>query len=361
MQEPQPVRKPPANESSSLTPITLPALPDTATGRGSIGDHEARARWFLPWQGVTISRHPHPLGPTGAHPESSGTEASESIGRRAILRRILGGLSGRHASVPMYLPRHKSEIKGPWGKEMSNIPHANAIAYSTDAVGTDTLDQLDGTDAYNEWLFERVASAVGSRVLELGTGTGTMTRFLLDRDLLVGIDVVDRFVTDLQARFGNHSGAIFLRHDISKSADGLERYSFDSAVSFNVLEHIKDDEAALRNVHRVLSPGGTLGLVVPAHPFLRGRFDDLIGHRRRYTVREMEEKLRRAGFTVERAVYSNPVGALGWLVHIKLLGRPRLGGVRLFDAMVPLMARAERVVRPPFGLSVVAIARKVVH
>jgi SAM-dependent methyltransferase len=243
---------------------------------------------------------------------------------------------------------------------MSNIPHANTVAYSTDAVGTDTLDQLEGTDRYNRWLFERVASAVGSRVLELGTGTGTMTRFLLDRDLVVGVDVVDRFVTNLQARFASHSGAIFLRHDISLSSDGLERFGFDSAVSFNVLEHIKDDEAAIRNVHRVLSPGGTIGLVVPAHPFLSGRFDDLIGHRRRYTVREMAEKLRRSGFTVERAVYSNPVGALGWLVHVKLLRRTRLHGVGLFDAMVPLMAGAERVVTPPFGLSVVAIARKVV-
>jgi SAM-dependent methyltransferase len=270
------------------------------------------------------------------------------------------GLSGRYAAVPKYLPRHKFQIQDLEVTEMSNNPQTNAIAYSTDAAGTDTLDQLQGTDAYNEWLFERVASAVGSRVLEVGTGTGTMTRFLLDRELVVGVDVVDRFITELQARYESHSGAVFLRHDISTSADGLERYGFDSAVSFNVLEHVKDDEAALRNVHCVLSPGGTIGLVVPAHPFISGRFDDLIGHRRRYTVRGMAEKLRRAGFTVERAVYSNPVGALGWLVHVKLLGRPRLGGVRLFDSMVPVMAHAERVVTPPFGLSVVAIARKAV-
>jgi len=195
-------------------------------------------------------------------------------------------------------------------------------------------------------------------VLELGTGTGTMTRFLLGRELVVGVDVVERFVAALQARYAGDPATTFLQHDITTGTGGLERFGFDSAVSFNVLEHIADDVAALRNVCSVLAPGATIGLVVPAHPFLRGRFDDLIGHLRRYTVRDLSDKLLHAGFRVERVGYSNPVGALGWLAHVKLMGQPRLGGVGLFDSMVPLLARAERIATPPFGLSVVAIARK---
>jgi SAM-dependent methyltransferase len=235
---------------------------------------------------------------------------------------------------------------------------SNSAAYDAAATGTRTLEALQDADRYNAWLLSRVADAIGSRVLEIGSGSGTMTRLLMERELVVGVDVVDAFVTGLRQRFADRAHASFLRHDISASVGELEGYGFDSAVSFNVFEHIQDDVAALRNVHRVLSPGGTIGLVVPAHPALYGRFDTLIGHCRRYTVRDMREKLEATGFVVERLGYSNPVGAMGWLVQVKLLGKPELGATGLFDKLVPALSTIERMVRPPFGLSVVAVARK---
>jgi SAM-dependent methyltransferase len=241
---------------------------------------------------------------------------------------------------------------------VQTLRQSNGAAYDVAATGTQTLDTLQGADRYNAWLLGRVSSAIGSRVLEIGSGIGTMTELLPARELLVGVDVVGSFVTALGERFAHRPNTEFLLHDISVSAGGLGRYDFDSAVSFNVFEHIEDDVAAMRNVHHLLRPGGTFGLVVPAHPWLHGRFDDLIGHWRRYTVREMRAKLERAGFTVESAGYSNPVGALGWLVQVRLMGKPQLGATRLFDRMVPVLAALERVARPPFGLSVVAVGRK---
>lgn len=235
---------------------------------------------------------------------------------------------------------------------------SNATAYAATAAGTRALDTLQNADRYNRWLLDRVSGAVGSRMLEIGCGSGTMTRLLVERELFVGIDVVDDFVTALTRRYAGRRGVTFLQHDISASTGRLDEFGFDSAVSFNVFEHIEDDVAALRNVHRVLRPGGMIGLVVPAHRFLRGTFDDLIGHWRRYSTRELREKLEAAGFAVERLAYSNPVGALGWLVQVKALGRPELGATGMFDRMVPALAGVERHIRPPFGLSVVAVARK---
>jgi cyclopropane fatty-acyl-phospholipid synthase-like methyltransferase len=235
---------------------------------------------------------------------------------------------------------------------------SNAAAYAATAAGTRTLATLQNADRYNRWLLDRVSGAVGSRMLEIGCGCGTMSRLLVERELFVGIDVVDEFVSTLNRRFADQPAVTFLRHDISTSTGPLGGYHFDSAVSFNVFEHIEDDVAALRNVCHVLVPGGTLGLVVPAHRSLSGKFDDLIGHWRRYSTRELREKLEDAGFTVDRVAYSNPVGALGWLVQVKVLGRPELGATGLFDRMVPTLAAIEQRVAPPFGLSVVAVARK---
>jgi SAM-dependent methyltransferase len=241
---------------------------------------------------------------------------------------------------------------------LETLRQTNSVAYASAAIGTQTLATLENTERYNRWLLDRVSGAVGSRVLEIGSGSGTMTQFLLDRELVVGVDVVDDFVTALRRRFAGKPSVSFLRHDMSASVGQLEKYRFDSALSFNVFEHIEDDVAALRNVHQVLVPGGALGLVVPAHPTLHGKFDDLIGHWRRYTTRELRRKLEGAGFTVERLAYSNPVGALGWLVQVRALGRVELGATGLFDGMVPVLSAIERFVRPPFGLSVVAVARK---
>jgi SAM-dependent methyltransferase len=235
---------------------------------------------------------------------------------------------------------------------------SNGAAYAHAAPGTMVLELLQGADRYNDWLLSRVSNAVGSRVLEVGSGSGTMTKLLMDRELVVGIDVVEEFVAALRRRFADQPHANFLCQDLSESVGDLGRHRFDSAVSFNAFEHIEDDVAVLRNVYSLLVPGGTIGLVVPAHPCLHGRFDDLIGHWRRYTLKSMREKLEQAGFTVERLAYSNPVGAVGWLMQVKLLRRPSLGATGLFDKLVPALARLERVVRPPFGLSVVAVARK---
>ena len=120
---------------------------------------------------------------------------------------------------------------------------------------------------------------------------------------------------------------------------------------------IADDSAAMKAVYALLEPGGTFTLLVPNHPALLGRFDRDIGHHRRYTKGELRRKLEASGFVVERIRRSNPVGALGWLVNIRLLRQRRLRGASLFDRLVPALMVLDRV-EMPLGLSLIAVARK---
>lgn len=78
------------------------------------------------------------------------------------------------------------------------------------------------------------------------------------------------------------------------------RVEFDIVGAFDVLEHIDDDERALRQMFRACKPGGGIVVTVPQHPFLWSRTDEYAHHKRRYTRAELLRKVEGAGFEVER-------------------------------------------------------------
>jgi SAM-dependent methyltransferase len=225
------------------------------------------------------------------------------------------------------------------------------------ASGSSTLDVMEGAHRYNRWIFDRVRDGLGQRILEIGCGTGTITSFLVERELVVGIDVVDGYVRSTGERYRGRPNVLIRRHDLTESIQPLKGYRFDSAVSINVFEHIGEDEVAMKAVYDLLEPGATLTVLVPCHPALLGPLDRDIGHHRRYTKDELRRKLEASGFRVERIRRSNPVGALGWLVNVRLLGLRRLRGTSLFDRLVPALAILDAV-ELPVGLSLIAVARK---
>jgi len=223
------------------------------------------------------------------------------------------------------------------------------------ASGSSTLEVMEGAHRYNQWIYDRVRDGLGQRVLEIGCGTGTITSFLADRQLVVGID--DRYIRSTAERYRDRPNIVIRRHDLTESIEPLRGYNFDSAVSVNVFEHIANDEAAIKAVYTLLEPGGRFTVLVPCHPALLGPFDRDIGHHRRYTKSELRRKLEASGFVVERIRRSNPVGALGWLVNVRLLGQRKLRGAAVFDQLVPALAVLDRV-ELPLGLSLIATARK---
>ncbi|MGA7966706.1 MAG: methyltransferase domain-containing protein [Gammaproteobacteria bacterium] len=80
--------------------------------------------------------------------------------------------------------------------------------------------------------------------------------------------------------------------------------AFDFVCAFDIVEHVEDDAAALAELARVTAPGAPFLLSVPLHESAWTPFDDFVGHRRRYEPRNLEAKLARYGFRVERsAVY----------------------------------------------------------
>ena len=224
--------------------------------------------------------------------------------------------------------------------------------------GARTLETLEGADRYNRWIFERIREGLGQRVLEIGCGTGTITQFLVDRELVVGVDVSPQYVRATAERYRTRPNVVIRLHDITQSIEELRAYRFDSAVSANVFEHIADDGKAMAAVFALLEPGGSFNLLVPSHPYLMSPFDRSIGHYRRYTMAELKRKLESAGFRVDAIRRTNPIGAIGWAVNNRVLRRRRLGGVAIYDRLVPALSWLDRRVELPLGLSLTARATK---
>jgi SAM-dependent methyltransferase len=217
------------------------------------------------------------------------------------------------------------------------------------------IDRLDA------WLMEEIRPYVGCRVLEVGCGHGNWIQHFLDREVVAALDKDPGSVTLVQARFKGHSNFRAYTHDICDPAtEDLHQLRPDTVVSLNVLEHIEDDVRALRNMTTLLTEGGTLVLVVPAHQRLYGTMDRSIGHVRRYCKADLATKLSLVGLSVERQWYVNVLGVLGWWINGHILRQvvPPTGQLRWFNSLVPLLAWAERRVRPPFGLSLISVARR---
>jgi glycosyltransferase involved in cell wall biosynthesis len=227
-------------------------------------------------------------------------------------------------------------------------------------AGEKTLRRVSYLTRYNNWLWEQVAPFIGQRVLEVGAGIGTMTRYLLGRDMVVATDVSPIYLERLKATFEGHPDVVVKPLDAAAPlAEGLQAFNLDTILCLNVLEHIEDDEAALKGFAALLAPGGRVVLIIPALKRLYGEIDKAIGHYRRYQKGEIEEKLRRAGFHIEETRFFNTLGIPGWYLNSCLLKRQAVPGfqARLNDLLVPLL-RFESNLALPWGMSLLAVGRK---
>ncbi len=226
--------------------------------------------------------------------------------------------------------------------------------------GYQTLLRLSRAERYNRWMFEQLAPWLGRRVLEIGSGIGSFTRYLVGRDLVVATDLNPRYLRILGNTFERHTRVEVTSLDLMDFDPApMAARGIDTILCLNVLEHVEDDLDALRRLHAALGPGGRLLLLVPAHERLFGAIDRAIDHHRRYGRAGLAARLREAGFQVEHTAFFNRLGVIGWYLNSVVLRRTRVPGlqVHLQNALVPFL-RAESALPLPFGLSLIAVARR---
>lgn len=232
--------------------------------------------------------------------------------------------------------------------------------YKEDEYGGRILHNLDRSTRFNRWMAATIEPWIGDRVLEIGAGIGNLTHWLIPRDLYVASDANDNYLHYLR---NDSAGKPYLEvarvdlDDGSTFAD--QRGRFDTVVCLNVLEHVRDPVAALRNMREALVPGGRVVLYVPRGRRLYSSLDEALGHRCRYEQAQLESELDEAGLELEYLASFNRASVPGWWWNGKVLRKRHFSRVQLkmLNGLVPVLRLLDRVL-PWQGLGIVAVARR---
>jgi SAM-dependent methyltransferase len=188
-----------------------------------------------------------------------------------------------------------------------------------DAGGSDHfIDIASRTHAVDE--AARVAGPAPSVIVEIGCSSGFLLRDLMARlhdHFFLGADYTYGTLETL----GTHlPGVPLVQFDLTHCP--LPDAFADVVVLLNVLEHIEDDEAAIAELFRIVQPGGSVIIEVPAGSSLFDVYDRVLLHHRRYNMSALLARLRRAGFRIERRSH------LGFLLYPVFYLSKRLNQLR---------------------------------
>jgi glycosyltransferase involved in cell wall biosynthesis len=226
--------------------------------------------------------------------------------------------------------------------------------------GAHILDSLAGTKRFNRWMGDTIRPWIGTRVLELGAGIGNMTQQLAGgRKHYVASDIDSEHLARLRVRFRGRPNLEIRKCDLCDAADFAElKEKFDTVVCLNVVEHVSDDLAALRNIRSVLAAGGRAIILVPQDQRVFGTLDEVLGHCRRYDLAQLHKLMDDAGFVLDRTIQFNRVTRPGWWWNGRVLKRRSFGRLqlRLFDWLVPFSRRVDAML-PWSAVSLICIGR----
>lgn len=208
------------------------------------------------------------------------------------------------------------------------------------------------------------ATTTSRQMLDVGCGTGRMLSFLERWGEVQGVDA-DAAAVDYSHQRGHHNV-----QQLHGSTLPFDDQSFDLVSAFDVLEHIDDDRGTAREMVRVLRPGGTVVVTVPAYMALWGAQDEISHHKRRYSRPQLHQLLSGAGLTVRRLSSFNtilfpPIAAIR--LGRRLIPQSRelrsdftmTEPGRTNEILVRAMGSEARILHRfdlPFGVSMVALA-----
>jgi SAM-dependent methyltransferase len=232
-----------------------------------------------------------------------------------------------------------------------------------DKEGWETLDAIAAADKFNQWMYQTIKPYCSGKILEIGSGIGNISKFFIDDKAIITLsDIRPVYCDVLKKKFPGADGVIEmnLTHPSFDAEYSQFLGKYDTVFALNVVEHIKDDEMAVKNCHKLLKPKGRLVILVPAYADLYNRFDRELEHFRRYTDKRLNNLLVSGNFTIQHSQYFNFMGIPGWYISGKLQKNKTIpkGQMSLYNKFVPVFKLVDKLLFNKVGLSVISVGIK---
>jgi SAM-dependent methyltransferase len=232
-------------------------------------------------------------------------------------------------------------------------------------MGLTVLLNISKAAGFNQWMFGSIRPYVKGKTLEIGSGIGNISSlFVRNKMPLFLSDHKEEYCQLLRKTFAGQPEVSGIFHVDLADKNFEVKYAgllntFDTVFALNVVEHIEDDVLAIANGAKLLTPGGHLILLLPAYPWLFNRWDQGLGHHRRYTGKSVRTLLSKE-FDVVKIWYFNLAGIFGWWWFGSVLHRELISGahMQIYEKFLPLFRLADKMSGRRIGLSVIGVGSK---
>jgi 2-polyprenyl-3-methyl-5-hydroxy-6-metoxy-1,4-benzoquinol methylase len=233
-----------------------------------------------------------------------------------------------------------------------------------DQSGEQTLLSIAEAKKFNKWMYDTIKPYCKGKILEMGSGTGNITRFFLEDDkLIVASDIREnyrRYLSQVHSDYKLEILNIDMVHPEFEQIYKDSINSFDTVFALNVLEHIEDDFTAISNCKKLLKKSGTLLILVPSYEALYNKLDYNLMHYRRYNKATLSKIFKENGLAIKHSQYFNFAGIIAWFLSGKILKDDHIpsGKMKLYNILVPIFKVVDAFIFKKTGLSTIVVGEK---
>ncbi len=221
-------------------------------------------------------------------------------------------------------------------------------------IGIEVLKVMENALNYNKSIVKLAIENLGNvkSVIDFGAGIGTLSDIFKSCGYEVSCLENNVEETNILTQKG---------YKVLKNIEDIPDCSIQCFVSYNVFEHIENDQDVIKQIYKKMTNGGFIFIFVPAYQTLYSSFDERLGHIRRYEKKQFISLLEKANFRIKKWSYFDSFGFIAALIYkfINKNGKLTKKQIRLFDKFIfPFSRIFDFIFGNFFGKNIYAIAYK---
>jgi glycosyltransferase involved in cell wall biosynthesis len=232
--------------------------------------------------------------------------------------------------------------------------------FTNEPLESQVLLSMSRAQNFNHWMAETINPYIGRKVLEIGAGIGNITRELMAGKRYYASDINPFYLEMLEKFKASQPRLSVTLLDLNRVQEfDTASMQFDTIICLNVIEHLDDDQLAMRNIANLLSPNGRAIILVPRGMWLFGSQDEVLGHKRRYSRKALQALESQTGLTLLKIIGFNRVSALPWYVNGRILRKKTFGRFQMsiLNLLIPVIKKLDPYLPCP-SLSLIGVFEK---